>query len=88
MDNTALAAEARYPMNFTEPRKRFALNVHFNRSNSFLFVNTTKIFQFEATEYYTLCLGNIWKKFTTRIVIYGIKFVKNENNQKHNHCGI
>ena len=39
--DTTLTAEAIYPINFTEINKRFALSVHYNWSNSFLFVNTT-----------------------------------------------
>ena len=37
-------------MNFTQSGKRFALGLHKNGSNSFLFVNTTKICQFKAME--------------------------------------
>ena len=47
-DDTTLTAEAIYPINFTQPNKRFVLCLHYNRSNSFLFVNTTKIYQFKA----------------------------------------
>ena len=39
LDNTTLTAEAKYPINFTQPNKRFVLNLHYNGSNSFLFVN-------------------------------------------------
>ena len=49
LDDTTLTAEAKYPINFTQPRKRFVLNVHYNGSNSFLFVNATKIYQFKFT---------------------------------------
>ena len=68
LDDTALTAEAEYPINFTQPRKRFVLSLHYNGSNSFLFVNTTKIYKFEAKDSeikdYRLCLGNISKDFT------------------------
>ena len=41
---------------------------YYNRSNSFLFDNATKIYQFKVKDSeikdYTLCLGNIWKDFT------------------------
>ena len=43
LSNTILTAEAKYPMNFTQPRKRFALSLNSNGSNSFLFVNAAKI---------------------------------------------
>ena len=68
LDDTAVAAEAKYPTNFTQPRKRFVSSLHYNGSNSFWFVNTTKIHQFKAKHSaindYTLCLGNISKEFT------------------------
>ena len=41
-------AEAKYPINSTASGKRFALNLHSNGSNSFLFVNTVKMNQFKA----------------------------------------
>ena len=48
LDNATLIAQAKYPINFTQPRKRFALSLHYNRSISFLFVDATKIYQFKA----------------------------------------
>ena len=48
--------------------KRFVLSPHYNGSNSFLFVNATKIYQFKGKDSeakdYVLCLGNILKDFT------------------------
>ena len=44
LDNTALTAEAKYSIDFTQPKKKFVLSLHYNRSNSFLFVNVTKIY--------------------------------------------
>ena len=38
LDGTALTAEAKYPINFTQSGKR----LHYNGSNSFLFVNAKK----------------------------------------------
>ena len=66
LDDTALTAEAKYPINFTQPNKRLVLSLHCNRSNSFLFVNATKVYQFKAKEIndYALCLGNISNDFT------------------------
>ena len=44
------------------------LSIHYNGSNSFLFVNATKIYQFEAKDSelkdYALYQGNISKDFT------------------------
>ena len=60
LDDTT-AAEAKYPINFTQSGKRFVLSVHYNGSNSFLFVSATKIYQFKVKDSeikdYTLCLG-------------------------------
>ena len=46
----------------------FILNLHYNGSNNFLFINATKIHQFKATnsyiKHYALRLGDISKKFT------------------------
>ena len=50
LDDTTLTAEAKYPINFTQSGKRFVLSLHYNGSNSFLFVNATKIYQFKAKE--------------------------------------
>ena len=40
--DTTLTAEAKYPINFTQPRKWFVISLHFNGSNSFFFVHATK----------------------------------------------
>ena len=48
LNYTSLTAEVKYPINFTQPNKRFVLSLHYNGSNSFLFVNATKIYQFNA----------------------------------------
>ena len=42
LDDTTVTAEAKYPINFTLSGKRFVLNLHCSRSNSFLFVNYFK----------------------------------------------
>ena len=48
LDDTTLTAEVLCPINFTQSGKTFALNLHYNGSNSFLFVNATQIYQFKA----------------------------------------
>ena len=62
LDDTKSTAQAKYPINFTQSRKRFVLKLHYNGSNSFLFVNATKTYQFKAKDSeikdYALCLGN------------------------------
>ena len=50
LNYTTVTREDKYPTNFTQSRKRFALSLHYHGSNSFLFVNTVKIYQFKAKE--------------------------------------
>ena len=68
-----LTAQAKYPINFTQSGKRFVLSLHYNGSNSFLFVNATNVYQFKAKNSeikdYALCLGNVSNDFT----IYNLK---------------
>ena len=49
-------------------QKRIVQSLHYKGSNSFLFVNATKIYQFKAKDLevktYPLSLGNISKDFT------------------------
>ena len=67
-DDTTLTAEAKHSINITQSGKRFVFSLHYNGSNSFLFGNATKIYQFKAKDseikQYTLCLGNILKDLT------------------------
>ena len=62
-----LTAETQYSINLTRPGIKFCLSLHYNGSNSFFFVNATKINQFKAKDSeiikYPLCLGNISKYF-------------------------
>ena len=67
-DDTTLTAESKYPINFRKSGKGFVLSLHYNWSNSFLFVNAKNIYQFKAKYFeikvYPLCLGTIAKDFT------------------------
>ena len=80
LDNTALTAEAKYTITFTQPRRRFVLILHYNGSNSFLFVNATEIYQFKAkdSEIKDYTLSNILKDFT----INNMKKNRNKRNCK------
>ena len=64
LDDNTLTVKVN-PINFTQPRKRFVLSLHYNKSNGFLFINATDTYQFKDSEIkdYTLCLGNISKDF-------------------------
>ena len=68
LDDTRLSAEAQYSINFSRSNRKFCLSLHYNGSNSFLFVNATKIYQFKAKDSeikkYPLCLGNISGDFS------------------------
>ena len=60
-----LSAERMYFINFTVTKKKFCLSLHYNGANSYLFVNGTEIYKFEAKDSEIvatpLCLGNISK---------------------------
>ena len=57
-----------YSINFAVAKKKFCLSLHYNRANSYLFVNGTEIYKFKAkdSEIVTtpLCLGNISKDWS------------------------
>ena len=50
LNDTTLIAESKYPINVTQSGKRIVLSLHHNGSNSFLFVNAAKIYQFKAKD--------------------------------------
>ena len=68
LEDAKITAEAKYTFNFNESKKRFVLSLSYNGRNSFLFINTVKIYQFRAKDSekkpYPVCLGNISKDFT------------------------
>ena len=39
LDDTTLTEKVKYPINFTQLRKRFVLSLHYNGSNSFYYKN-------------------------------------------------
>ena len=57
-----------YSINFTVTRKKFCLSLHYNRANSYLFVNGTEIIKFKAKDsdivVTPLCPGNISTEFS------------------------
>ena len=65
-----LTAEAQYSVKFSISNEKFCFSLHYNRSNSFLFVYATKMYQFKAkdseTRKYTLCLRNISRDFSAK----------------------
>ena len=63
-----LSAEKVYSINFTEKNKKFCFSLHYNKENSYLFVNGTKIINFKRKDLgirpHPLCLGNISKEWS------------------------
>ena len=68
LDDTATTEETKYFINFNAPKKEFCLNLHYNGTNSVLYVIDVKTYQSKAKDSeikpYPLCLGNISKDFT------------------------
>ena len=62
-------AEKMHSINFIVTKKKFCLSLHYNESNSYLFVNGTEIIKFKAKDSEVvaspLCLGNISKDWST-----------------------
>ena len=58
-----------YSINFTVTKEKFCLSLHYNRANSYLFVNGREIYKFKAkySEIVAspLCLGNVSKDWLT-----------------------
>ena len=44
LDDTMLTAETQYSINFPRSNRKCCLSLHYDGNNSFLFVNTTKIY--------------------------------------------
>ena len=67
-----------HSINFTGAKKKFCLSLHYNGSNSCLFVNGAEIIKFKAKDSEIvaspLCLGNIskdwsiWKKLGLQVM--------------------
>ena len=64
----ALTADTEYPIDFTQSGKKIVLSLHYNGSNSFLYVDTVKMYQFKIKyselKPYPFWWGNISKDFT------------------------
>ena len=50
LDDTTLTAEATYPINFAQSNRRFVLSLRYNGSDSLLFFDATKLYQFKAKD--------------------------------------
>ena len=85
LDNTMLTAEAQYSSSFLRSNRKLSLSLHYNGSNSFLFVNAKKIHQLKAKDSeikkkHPLCLGNISGDFSAN------KFKKKKSRIKISLC--
>ena len=81
--NTTLTAETIYRINFTHSNKRFVLSLNYNGSNSFLFINATKIYEFKAKKSEIKDHCNISKDFTFIILLSNIVKESNHRNACH-----
>ena len=63
-----LKAKVQYLIKFSKSSRKFCLRLFYSERNSFLCVNATKTYQFEAKDSdikkYSLCLGNISRDFS------------------------
>ena len=65
LDNTMLTAEKKNRINLTGNNKNFCLSLHYNRANSYLFVNGVEIYKFKAKHCeIPLYLGNTSEFFS------------------------
>ena len=79
INGTSIYAEKIYSKKFTEPGKKFVLSLHYNSSNSYLFVNGTQELKFKAKNdpilKEKLCVGNLSSDWTvvnsTKTGLYG-----------------
>ena len=64
-----LTVEKMYSINFTVTKEKLCLDLHYNGTNSYLFVNGTEIYKFKAKDSgivaSPLCLGNSSKDWST-----------------------
>ena len=67
-NSTKIYAEKLYSINITKTNTKFCLSLHYNGSNSYLFVNGTEIHKFKTKDSEIIaapiCLGNISRDFS------------------------
>ena len=98
IDNKKGLDETQYSIYFSRSNRKFCLSFHYNGSNSFLFGNATKIYQFKAKDSemkkYPLCLGNISGDFSANnmkktglngcVYDFSIDYRAFDTSKKHN----
>ena len=69
INDATIYAEKNFYRNFTDPGKKFVLSLHYNRDNSYLFVNGRQELKFKSkTDQIVkekLCIGNLSDQWTT-----------------------
>ena len=70
INDTTLYAEKIYSQNFTQPNKKFLLSLHYNKYDSYLFINGKQELRFKAKPdpliiEKRLCMGNLSAQWTT-----------------------
>ena len=69
INDTTLYAKKNYKTDFTESNKKFVLSLHYNFSNSYLFVSGTQELKFKSKSDQILkeklCVGNLSNDWTT-----------------------
>ena len=66
LDDTTLTAEAKCSIKFSRSNQNFCIIPHDNGSDSFLFVNATKIYQFKARDSEIKKISLVFRKFFRR----------------------
>ena len=66
LDDTTMTVEAKYSISFSRSNIKFCLGLRYNSSNSFLFVNATKIHQFKAKNCEIKKISVVFRKYFKR----------------------
>ena len=61
--NNTLTEKTRYSTNFTRLGMKFCLSLHYNGSNSLLFVHATKIYQLKANDSEIKKMSFVFRKY-------------------------
>ena len=70
LDDTAIVAEAKYPVNITKSRMKPCLRLHYNVGNSFLYANDMKIHQFNSKMHLITGKNRLNKKVRNILINY------------------
>ena len=62
LENT-LTAEKMYSIDFAVTKKKFCLSLHYNETNSYLFLNGTEIYKFKAKNSEIVASPLCWETF-------------------------